>query len=332
MANRVFVTRPIPDAGLALIRPHCEMIMRDAALPPTRDELLAGVREADGLLSLLTEPIDAALLESAPRLRVVSNMAVGFNNIDIAAATRLGICVGNTPDVLTEATADLAFALLMAAARCMRQGIDDVAAGRWRTWEPLGYLGQDLLGKTIGIIGLGRIGTAMARRCRGGWNMRVLYFDAQRMEHNEREVGATFVDLQTLLKESDFVSLHCALTGDNRRMMGSEQFRMMKPRAVFINTARGPLVDQSALVEALQQRWIFAAGIDVTDPEPPASSDPLLRLSNAVVVPHIASATVVTRDRMAVLAAENLLAGLAGKPLPHWVNPEVGKHRRGAAK
>src|SRR5262245_4163973 len=212
MANHIYVTRPIPEAGLALLRPHCEIKLHNGPLPPTGDELLAGVRDAEGLLSLLTEPIDAALMESAPSLRVISNMAVGFNNIDIAAATRLGICVGNTPDVLTEATADLAFALLISAARCMRHGMVDVAMGRWKTWEPLGYLGQDLISKTIGIIGLGRIGTAMARRCRGGWNMHVLYHDEHRMEQNEREVGATKVNLETLLTESDFVSLHCALT------------------------------------------------------------------------------------------------------------------------
>lgn len=328
MSQRVFITRPIPEAGLTMLRSHCEIKLRDAPLPPSREELLAGIRDADGALSLLTEPIDAALMEAAPRLRVISNMAVGFNNIDIAAATRLGICVGNTPDVLTEATADLAFALLIAAARCLREGTDDVAAGRWKTWEPLGYLGQDLVGKTIGIIGLGRIGTAMARRCRGGWNMRVLYHDEHRMEQNEHEVGAIKVDLETLLKQSDFVSLHCALTDSNHRMMSRELFRLMKPTAVFVNTARGPLVDQSALSEALQNKWIFAAGIDVTDPEPPSASEPLLKLPNLIVMPHIASATQVTRNRMAILAAENLLAGLAGRPLPHWVNPEVASRRR----
>jgi glyoxylate reductase len=282
-----------------------------------------GLRDADGILCLLTDPMNEEVLTAAPKLRIISNLAVGYNNIDIAAATRLGIPVGNTPGVLTEATADLAFALMIAAARCLRAGLEDIANHKWRTWEPLGYLGQELTGKTLGIVGLGRIGTALARRCRGGWSMRVLYHNPRRQLDAERELDAKFVDIETLLRESDFVSLHCPATPTNRHLMSRAQFQAMKPSAVFVNTARGALVDQSALQEALTEGWIFAAGIDVTDPEPPQPDDPLLQLPNLVVMPHIASATAETRNQMAVLAAENLLAGLAGRPLPNLVNKDV---------
>src|SRR5205085_3848814 len=221
---KVFVTRRIPEAGLKRLAGH-DVTVWPEALPPSRDELLRRVADCDGLLSLLTERIDGPLLDAAPRLRVVSNFAVGFNNVDVPAATARGVAVGNTPGVLTDATADLAFALLIAAARCLRQGHEHVVAGQWKTWEPLGYLGQDLTGRTLGIVGLGRIGTALAQRCRGGWGMRVLYSNPRRNEDAERELGATFVDLDTLLGESDFVSLHCPPTAETRGLMGRVQFR-----------------------------------------------------------------------------------------------------------
>ncbi|MCS6852927.1 MAG: D-glycerate dehydrogenase [Gemmataceae bacterium] len=325
---KVFVTRVIPEAGLALIREACEADVWSGELPPPEAVLRAKVADCDGLVSLLTDRIDAALLDAAPRLKVVSNFAVGFNNIDVAAATARGICVGNTPGVLTDATADMAFCLLIAAARRVVEGHLHVQAGRWKTWEPLGHLGQDLVGRTLGIVGMGRIGLAMARRCRGGWGMRVLYHDRIRNEQAERELEAQLVDLDTLLREADFVSLHADLNEQTRGIINAAALRKMKPTAILINTARGPLVDQKALTEALQTGIIFAAGLDVTDPEPPDPDDPLLRLPNVVIAPHIASATVRTRNAMAEICARNLLAGLRGEPLPAWVNPEVAGRRR----
>jgi glyoxylate reductase len=325
---KVFVTRRIPEAGLKRLASHDVTIWPDR-LPPPRDELLRRVVDCDGLLSLLTERIDGPLLDAAPRLRVVSNYAVGFNNVDVPAATARGVAVGNTPGVLTDATADCAFMLMIAAARCLRSGLEDIAAGKWKTWEPLGWLGQELTGKTLGVVGLGRIGTAVARRCKGGWGMKVTYHDTVRNEAAERELGGVpLVDLDTLLRESDFVSLHVPLTAENQQMMNRERFGKMKRTAVFVNTARGALVDEAALAEALRSGTIFAAGLDVTDPEPPAAENPLLKLPNLVLVPHIGSATVAARDAMAVIAADNLLAGLEGRALPHWVNPEMAANRK----
>jgi len=326
---RVFVTRLIPDAGLRKIREHCDAEVWPEQMPPPSEVLRQKIASCDGLLSLLTDRIDGPLLDAAPRLKVVSNYAVGFNNIDVPAATARGICVGNTPGVLTDATADMAFCLLIAAARRVVEGHNYSVAGHWKTWEPLGHLGQDLAGRTVGIVGMGRIGFAMAQRCRGGWGMRVLYHDVYKNDKAETELGARQVDLETLLRESDFISVHTDLNEKTRGMFGAEQFRKMKPTAVFINTARGPLHDQKALYEALKAGTIFAAGLDVTDPEPPATDDPLLKLPNVVVAPHIASATVGTRNAMAEIAADNLLAGVSGQPLRAWVNPEVASRRRG---
>jgi glyoxylate reductase len=324
----VFVTRIIPEAGLARIRDETDAEVWPGPLPPPYEVLRQKVADCDGLVSLLTDRIDAALMESAPRLKVISNFAVGFNNIDVPAATQRGICVGNTPGVLTDATADMAFCLLLAAARRVVEGHLYTLAGKWKTWEPLGHLGQDLVGKTIGIIGMGRIGYALAQRCRGGWGMSVLYHDLYRNDKAEKELGARQVDLDTLLAESDFVSLHTDLNEQTRGMIGAAQLKKMKRTAVLINSARGPLIDQKALVEALAAGTIFAAGLDVTDPEPPDPNDPLLKLPNVVIAPHIASATVDTRNRMASICAGNLLAGLNGQRLPAWVNPEVEAQRR----
>jgi glyoxylate reductase len=277
---------------------------------------------------LLTDKIDAALMDAAPRLKVVSNYAVGFNNVDIAAATERGIAVGNTPGVLTDATADMAFCLLIAAARRLTEGHQYTLSGKWKTWEPLGHLGQDLAGRTLGVLGMGRIGYALAKRCRGGWDMRVLYYDVRRNEQAEKDLGAQFVDLDTLLRESDFVSIHTDLNEKTKGLFNTERFQKMKRTAVLINTARGPIIDQKALHGALKAGTIFAAGLDVTDPEPPASDDPLLKLPNVILAPHIASATVGTRNAMAEICANNLLAGLSGQKLPAWVNPEVENKRR----
>jgi glyoxylate reductase len=325
---KVFVTRRIPAAGLDRITASCDAEVWPEQMPPAYDVLRAKVAGCEGLVSLLTDRIDAALLDAAPRLKVVSNYAVGFNNVDIPAATARGVAVGNTPGVLTDATADMAFCLLIAAARRLVESCDYARAGNWKTWEPLGHRGQDLAGKTIGILGMGRIGFALARRCHRGWDMPVLYHDVRRSEIAERELQARFVDLETLLEESDFLSVHTDLNDTTRGLFNAARFRMMKPTAVFINTARGPIVVERDLIQALRSGVIFAAGLDVTDPEPPAPDAELLRLPNLVVAPHIASATVGTRDAMATICADNLLAGLEGRPLPAWVNPDVAASRR----
>jgi glyoxylate reductase len=325
---KVFVSRIIPDAGLNLIKAQCDAEIWNDPLPPPYALLRQKVAVCEGLVALLTDKIDTTLMDAAPRLRVVSNYAVGFNNIDIPAATERGICVGNTPGVLTDATADMAFCLLIAAARRVVEGHQYTLAGKWKTWEPLGHLGQDLAGKTLGIVGMGRIGYAMAQRCHAGWNMKILYHDVYRSEKAEKDLGARQVDFATLLRESDFISVHTDLNEKTRHMFGAEQFKKMKRTAIFVNSARGPLVDQKALYEALRSKTIFAAGLDVTDPEPPLMDDPLLQLPNIVIAPHIASATVGTRNAMAEICANNLIAGLTGQKLPAWVNPDVEGKRR----
>ncbi len=326
---RVFITRRIPASGLDRIRAACDAHVWDGPLPPPYAVLKEKAAGCDGLVSLLTDRIDAALLDAAPRLRVVSNYAVGFNNVDVAAATARGVRVGNTPGVLTDATADMAFCLLIAAARRLTEGYDDSRSGRWKTWEPMGWLGQDLVGRTLGVVGMGRIGYALAKRCARGWDMPVLYYDAHRNERAETELGARQVELDVLLRESDFISVHTDLNEHTRGLFNAERFRQMKPTAVFVNTARGPIVVEKDLVEALKSGVIFAAGLDVTDPEPPPPDSPLLRLPNLIVAPHIASATVGTRDAIARICADNLLAGLSGAKMPHCVNPEAeGKGRK----
>ncbi|MBI3751360.1 MAG: D-glycerate dehydrogenase [Chloroflexi bacterium] len=321
---RVFVARVIPEAGLAPIREACDTDVWPDELPPPREELLRRVEGIDGLVSLLTDRVDGELLDRAgPQLRVVSNYAVGFDNVDVAACTGRRIPVGNTPGVLTETTADLAWALIMAAARRVAEGDRYVRAGRWRTWGPMLLLGSDVHGSTIGIVGFGRIGQAVARRATG-FGMRILYHDLSRAtEAVERELGARFATLDELLAESDVVSLHVNLTDVTRQLINRERLATMKTNAILVNTSRGPVVDQVALFEALRDGVIGAAGLDVTDPEPMAADDPLLTLENCLVVPHIASATHATRGRMASMAAANLLAGLRGERLPNPVNPEV---------
>ena len=322
---RVFVTRVIPEEGLELVRSATEADIWDNELPPSREELLARVRGIDGLLSLLTDRVDAELLDAAgPQLRVVSNYAVGFDNIDVPELTRRGIPAGNTPGVLTETTADLAFALLMAAARRIDEGSRYVRADRWKTWGPMLLTGVDVHGATLGIVGFGRIGREVARRATG-FGMRVLYRDVVSASPEDEAAlgGARRVELDELLAESDFVSLHVNLTDETRHLIDADALRQMKSSAVLVNTSRGPVVDQRALYEALRDGEIFAAALDVTDPEPMRADDPLLTLENCLVVPHIASASRATRAKMAVMAAENLLAGLRGERLPNPVNPEI---------
>ena len=325
---RVFVTRVIPDEGLRPILDACHADVWTKDLPPTRDELLRRVDGIDGLLPLLSERIDDELLDRAgPQLKVVANFAVGFDNIDVPACTARGIPIGNTPGVLTDTTADLAWALLMAAGRRVAEADRYVRAGRWTTWGPMLLLGSDVHGATLGIVGFGRIGQAVARRATG-FGMRILYHDVARApEGIERELGAAFTPLDELLRDSDFVTLHVNLTDGTRKLMDRERLAAMKPGAVLVNTSRGPVVDQAALFEALRDGVIRAAALDVTDPEPIRADDPLLTLENCLVVPHIASASTVTRGRMAAMAAANLLAGVRGERLPTPVNPEVYERR-----
>ncbi len=318
---KVFVTRVIPDAGLDLLRPHVELDIWPDELPPDYETLRARSATVDGLLCLLSDRIDAALIEGSPRLKVISTMAVGFDNIDIQAATARGIPVGHTPGALTEATADFAFALLMAAARRITEAERYVRAGRWKTWGPMLLMGQDVYGATLGIIGLGRIGQAVARRARG-FDMRVIYYGGSD-EDAARAIGAERRSLEDVLAESDFLSLHCPLTPETRGLINADALRRMKPTSILINTARGAVVDHAALYQALRDGWIAGAALDVTDPEPIPLDSPLLTLDNCVIAPHIASSTERTRARIARMAAENLLAGLRGERLPHCANPAV---------
>jgi glyoxylate reductase len=309
---RCFVTRELPGPALGRLREAHKVEVWPKRVPPTYAELTEHVRNVDGLLSLLSDRVDAELIAAAPRLRVVSNYAVGYDNVDLHAAAARGIPVGHTPDVLTDSTADLTFALLLAAARRLPEGIDEVRTGRSPTWEPAHNLGTDVYGATLGIVGFGRIGRAVARRAKG-FAMELLHTDSRSSD----------AQLQELLTRSDFVSLHCPLNAETHHLIDADALRQMKPTAILINTARGGVVDQDALRRALHDRVIGGAALDVTDPEPLPPGDPLLTAPNLIVVPHIGSATRATRERMADLAVENLLAGLAGRPMPHQV-PVVG--------
>jgi glyoxylate reductase len=309
---RILVTRELPGGGIDRLREggHEVDVWAERA-PPPRAELLSRVAGAEALLSMLVDRVDRELLEAAPELRAIANYAVGTDNIDLDAATERGIPVGNTPDVLTEATADLAWALLMAGARRLGEAERLVRAGRWGTWSPDAFLGVDVYGATLGVIGWGRIGQAVARRAEG-FGMEVL--------HHSNSSG---VELDELLERSDFVSLHAPLTAQTRGLIGARELELMKPRAVLINTARGELVDTTALTEALHVGTIGGAALDVTDPEPLPGDHPLLAAPNVTVVPHIGSATGRTRERMADIAVDNLLAALDGERMPHVANPAV---------
>lgn len=319
---RVFVARTLPGSALQRLAAQTEMHLWDGPLPPPRERLLAEAAQANGLLTLLTDRVDAELLGIAPRLRAVSNMAVGFDNIDVPACTARGVLVGNTPGVLTDTTADFAFALLMAAARRIVEADAFTHAGRWQTWDPGLLLGQDIHHATIGLVGMGQIGQAVARRAHG-FDMRILYVDAIPRPQIEAATGARRVDLDELLRDSDFVTLHVPLLPETHHLIGAAQLATMKPTAVLINTSRGPVVDQAALAAALRAGRPGMAALDVTDPEPIAMDDPLLTLPNVIIAPHIASGSRATREQMAEMAVENLLAGLRGDLPPNCVNPEA---------
>ena len=315
---KVFVTRKIPEKGLSLVRDFCDADIWPEELPPPRETLLEHIQPVDGVLSLLTDRMDAAAMDAAPKLRVISNMAVGVDNVDLSAATARRIPVGNTPGAMTDATADLTFALMMAAARRLVEGEKYVREGKWKTWSPQLLLGADFTGATWGIVGFGRIGRAVAKRAQG-FDMRVIYHDPAATP----AFGATPVSLAELLHTSDFVSLHVPLTAETQHMINARTLSEMKSGAVLVNTSRGPVVDPEALYTALKSNQIFAAGLDVTEPEPLPANDRLLELPNCIVIPHLGSASKRTRDQMALLAAENLIAGLKGERLPHCANPDV---------
>lgn len=310
----MFVTRDLPGPALDRLREVARVDVWPGELPPPYGELGARTVAAEGLISLLTDRIDAALIERAPKLRVISNYAVGYDNIDLAAAASRGIAVGNTPRVLTETTADLAFALLLAAARRITEGDRYVREGRWQTWGPATLLGHDVHGATLGIIGFGAIARAVARRA-DGFGMKVVYT----ARHEAGDTDATRLELDELLRQSDFVSLHVPLKDETRQMIGERELRRLKRTAVLVNTARGPIVDSLALARALEHGWIAGAALDVTDPEPLPAGHPLMRAPNLVLVPHIGSASHATRERMASMAVDNCIAGLRGEPLPHGV-------------
>jgi glyoxylate reductase len=305
---KVLVTRRLPGGALDRLSAEHDLEVWPDRLPPPREELLARAPELEGLLSLLTDRIDAELIEAAPRLRAISNYAVGVDNIDVEAATARGIPVGNTPGVLTDTTADLALALMLGIGRGLVEGDAFVRRGEWGTWEPELLLGHDLHGASVGIVGFGRIGQAVARRLEG--------FDCTIL-HTSRSGGVSF---EELLERSDFVSLHTPLTPETRGLIDDEALRRMKPTAYLVNTARGPVVDTGALTRALHAGEIAGAALDVTDPEPLPGDHPLLDAPNLLVLPHLGSATHATRERMADMAADNLLAGLRGEPMPHQVN------------
>ena len=322
MKPKVYVTRLLPEQAMERIRSSCALEVWESELPPPRYILLEKVRDVEGLLCLLTDKVDSELMSKAPKLRVISNFAVGYDNIDVAEATRRGIVVGNTPDVLTETTADFTFAMIMAAARRVVEGDKQVREGKWKTWGPLTLLGVDVHNATLGIVGLGRIGAAVARRAKG-FGMRLLYYALTRKEQMEKDLGIQYIGLHELLSESDFVTLHTSLTSATYHLIGSKELAEMKETGVLVNTARGSIVDNMALYEALRDRRIAFAALDVTDPEPLPADHPLLTLRNVIITPHIASATVATRTEMALMAADNLIAALNGKKPPHVVNPGV---------
>ncbi len=318
----VIITHTLPEEWLAKLKGQCRLVSGPPDADHLAPELEKYLPEAKGFFTLLTIPVSEELLRKAPKLKVVSNMAVGYDNVDVGACTQRCIPVGNTPGVLTEGTADLTIALLLAAARKLPQAGQDARQGRWKTWSPTGWLGTDLNGATLGIIGMGKIGAAVARRAHV-FGLRLVYTDTNPKPEIEKAFGATKLPLETLLRESDFVSLHVPLTPETHHLIDAEALQSMKKTAILINAARGPVVESQALFHALSEGWIAAAALDVTDPEPLPIDHPLYALENCLIVPHIGSATRYTRQRMAELACDNLLAGLRGERLPNCVNTEV---------
>ncbi|MEM3153830.1 MAG: glyoxylate reductase [Candidatus Bathyarchaeia archaeon] len=325
---KVYVTRELPERGMKIIRERFDAEVWPEYGPPPKEEIIRKAKGVDALVTLLSDKIDAEVFDAAPKLKIVAQMAVGFDNIDVAEATRRGIYVTNTPGVLTETTADFAWALLMAVARRVVEADKYVRTGQWKVgWHPSMLLGRDVYGATLGIVGAGRIGTAVARRAKG-FNMKILYYDVVPMPPEiEKELGAKRVDLDTLLRESDFVSIHVPLMKETYHLINEEKLRLMKKTAYLINNSRGPVVDEKALYKALKEGWIAGAALDVFEQEPTPVDNPLLKLDNIVVAPHISSASYETRSRMAEMVAENLVAFFEGRIPPNLVNPDVVKVR-----
>lgn len=323
--KKVFVTREIPDKGLAMLRRNLDIEVWEHSREPTKEEIIEHARDCHGLVTLLSDPIDRELILQLPKLEVISQYAVGYDNIDIETATELGVCVTNTPGVLTETTADLTWALIMAVCRRIVEADRYVRQGEWEVgWGPKLLLGKDVFGATLGIVGMGRIGSAVARRSKG-FDMKVLYHSRSRNERTmsiEREVGAKSVSLDELLSESDIVTLHVPLDESTEGLIGSREIRMMRQGSILVNTSRGPVVDEEALIDALKSGHLYAAGLDVFTHEPVDADNELTRLPNTVVLPHIGSASYATRDKMSVMCAENIIAALSGRIPPNVVNPD----------
>jgi len=322
---RVFVTRMMAQEALDLIAQHTEMRVWQEELPPPYEVLKEEAKMANALVTMVEDRVDKGLIESAPNLKVISQMAVGYDNIDVQEATRRGIPVGHTPGVLSKTVADFAFALILATARRVVESDKFARQGRWHCWHPRAFLGHDVYGATLGIVGLGGVGIEVARRAQG-FDMEILYYDVVRRPEAEERYNLRYVpDIPSVLRSADIVTLHVPLMPETHHLIGEKELAMMKPTALLINTARGPVVDPKALYQALKNGVIAGAGIDVTEPEPIPPDDPLLELDNLVITPHIASASYATRTRMAMMAAENLLTALRGEVPPHCVNPEAVK-------
>jgi len=325
---KVYVTREIPEKGLKTIKERFDAEVWPEYGPPPREVIVEKIGNVDAVVSLLSDKIDAEVFDAARKLKVVAQMAVGFDNIDVREATKRGIYVTNTPEVLTETTADFAWALLMAVARRVVEADRYVLTGKWKvSWHPTMLLGRDVHGATIGIVGAGRIGSSVAKRAKG-FNMKILYYDVVPRPEVEKELGAKNVDLDTLFKESNFISVHVPLTKQTYHMINEEKLRLMKKTAYLINNSRGAVIDEKALYRALKEEWIAGAGLDVFEREPTQLDNPLLILDNVVVAPHISSSSHETRSRMAEMVAENLIAFFEGIIPPNLVNPEVLKIRK----
>ncbi len=326
MTEQVFVTRMIPDVGLKAISAAFETSIWPKEDPPSKTDIIREARRASGIVTLLSDPIDGEVIEALPKLRVISQYAVGYDNIDISTATQKGIIVTNTPGVLTETTADLTWALILSVSRRIKEADKYVRDGKWRVaWGPKLLLGRDVFGATLGIVGLGRIGKAVARRATG-FSMRILYHSRTRIDEAlaiERSTGATWMDMEELLRESDIITVHVPLTAETHNMLGPDEFAMMKPGAILINTSRGPVVDEEALYHSLKSGHLGGAGLDVFRQEPVSMKNPLLEMPNVVVAPHIGSASIDTRNKMAQICSENLITALHGDTPMHIVNPEV---------
>lgn len=318
----VWITRQIHPAAVDQLKQVADVEIWPEEFPPAKNVLIEKIGAFDGMISMLNDPLDAEVLEAASHLKVISQMAVGFDNIDVKAATRLGIAVGHTPGVLTETSADFAWALLMDAARRVSEADRQVHDGIWKPWGPDVLTGVDVYGATLGLIGMGRIGKAVAKRAKG-FNMRVLYHNRSRDNDAENELGVEYVSLETLLQTSDFVSLHLNYSPEAYHLINESKLALMKPEAILINTARGAVIDADALYNALIDKQIAGAALDVFNPEPIPTDHPLLTLPNVVITPHIASASKKTRIEMAYISVENATLGLQGKPLKYCANPTV---------